>query len=224
MASGGVRKVHGSLDCPNTLKVLACIFEHGLDFEFIPIDLKDGEHERQPFLSLNPFGQVPVLEDGGYKQFESRAIIRCMGHEFSRNVKEELIYWDVRKQAIVANWVDVEDHQFEPPALELINELALKPENGLKPDEIAVTKAEAKLADVLDIYDARLGMFKYLASDRFTIADLLHLPNLHSLLGITQGAKLIESRPRVRAWCSEILARPSWMKVLEMKNKAALLT
>ncbi|KAL9670391.1 hypothetical protein QQ045_007942 [Rhodiola kirilowii] len=74
MASGGVRKVHGSLDCPNTLKVLACIFEHGLDFEFIPIDLKDGEHERQPFLSLNqvlskPFGQVPVLEDGGYKQF-----------------------------------------------------------------------------------------------------------------------------------------------------------
>uniref|UniRef100_A0A7N0UI13 glutathione transferase n=1 Tax=Kalanchoe fedtschenkoi TaxID=63787 RepID=A0A7N0UI13_KALFE len=218
--AGGVRKVYGSLECPNTLKVLACIFEHSLDFQFIPINLKEGEHKREPFLSLNPFGVVPVLEHDGYKQFECRAIIRAMAHEFSSSLQDnDLIYWDERKQAIVSNWVDVEDHKFEPPALELINELAIKPENGLEPDETVVAKAEAKLGAVLDVYEARLGKFKYLAADKFTIADLLHLPNLQSLLGTARGKKLIESRPKVSLWCSQILARPAWSSVLQMKNK-----
>ncbi|KAK9282133.1 hypothetical protein L1049_005045 [Liquidambar formosana] len=177
-----VRKVYGSLNSPATLKVLACLFEHDLDFEFISVNLKDGEHKRKPFLTMNPFGQVPVLEDGEFKQFESRAIIRCMAHEFGKK-GQELIYWDGRKQAIVANWVDVEDHQFEPPALKLIYELVVKPKNSLAPDEGVVAEAEAKLAKVLDIYEVRLTKFKYLASDKYTIVDLLHLPNLQSLMG-----------------------------------------
>jgi glutathione S-transferase len=36
----------------------------------------------------------------------------------------------------------------------------------------------------------------------------------------TTAKKLIESRPHVKAWCSQILARPAWLKVLEMKHKA----
>ncbi|KAK9280870.1 hypothetical protein L1049_003761 [Liquidambar formosana] len=74
-----------------------------------------------------------------------------------------------------------------------------------------VSQAEAKLAKVLDIYEARLPKFKYLASDKYTIADMLHLPNLQSLMG-TPAKKLFDSRPRVKAWCSEILARPAWAK------------
>ncbi|XP_059659528.1 glutathione S-transferase PARB-like [Cornus florida] len=212
------RKVYGSLNSPATLKVMACLFEHNLDFEFVQINLEAGEHKKQPFLSMNPFGQVPVYEDRGIKQFESRAIIRSTAHEFGKQ-GEELIYWDARKQAVVANWVDVEDHQFEPPALKLIFELVIKPRKGLEPDEGVVAEAEAKLDRVLDVYEAQLAKFKYLVSDKYTIVDLLHLPNLQSLMG-TQAKKLIESRPRVSAWCAEILARPAWTKVLEMQKMA----
>lgn len=213
-----VRKVYGSLNSGATLKVLACLFEHDLDFEFVPINLESGEHKKKAFLSLNPFGEVPVVEDGGFTQFESRAIIRCMAHEFGKK-GEELIYWDSREQAIVADWVDVEDHQFEPPALKLIFEIVNKPNNGLAPDQGVVAVAEEKLGNVLDVYEARLAKFKYLASEKYTIADLVHLPNLQSLMG-TPAKKLIESRPLVGAWCSEILARPAWAKVLEMRQLA----
>lgn len=150
---------------------------------------------------------------------ESRAIIRCMSFEYGKK-GEELIYWDARKQAIVANWIDVEGHQFEPPALKLIFEMVIKPKNGLGSDHGVVAEAEAELGSVLDVYEARLAKSKYLGSDRYTIADVLHLPNLQSLLG-TKAKKLIESRPRVRAWCFEILARPAWGKVLEMKRDKA---
>ncbi|XP_035538470.1 uncharacterized protein LOC109002231 [Juglans regia] len=63
------RKVYGSLNSPDTLKVLACLFEHRLDFhEFVSVDLDAGECMRRN-LFFSPFGQVPVYEDDGIKQF-----------------------------------------------------------------------------------------------------------------------------------------------------------
>lgn len=47
------KKVYGSLNSAATLKVLACLFEHDLDFDFVPIDLEAGEHKKKPFLSMN---------------------------------------------------------------------------------------------------------------------------------------------------------------------------
>ncbi|THG01750.1 hypothetical protein TEA_008987 [Camellia sinensis var. sinensis] len=166
------RRVYGSLKSPATLKVLANLFEHDLDFEFVPVDLENGEHKNKHFLSMNPFGQVPVYEDGGIKQFATRteADLRA-----THQAQEEF--------------------------------------HGI------VAEAEAELAKVLDVYEARLEKSKYLASEKYTIVDLLHLPNLQSLMG-TPAKKLIESRPRVSSWCSDILARPTWAKVLDMQKKA----
>ncbi|KAK4847582.1 hypothetical protein QYF36_003571 [Acer negundo] len=151
---------------------------------------------------MNPFRQVPVFDDGVIKRFG-----------------EELVYWDARKQAIVANWIDVEDHKFEPPALRLIN----NPSKGLTSDQsvAAEAEAEAELGKVLDVYETRLSKFKYLASDDYTIADLVHLPNLEALLGNSYTKQhFFESRPHLSAWCFDILARPAWTKVLEMQKMA----
>ena len=146
-----------------------------------------------------------------------------MAHQYGKKLAgKELICWDSREQAIVANWIDVEDHHFEPPALKLVKELVVKPNNGLNPDEETVAEAEAKLAKVLDVYEARLSKLKYLAFEKYTMADMLHLPNLKALMG-TQVKKLFDSRPRLNAWCAEILARPAWMKVPEMQQKAQLI-
>ncbi|XP_058200158.1 glutathione S-transferase-like [Rhododendron vialii] len=213
------RKVYGSLNSPATLKLLALLFELDVPFEFVAVDLDAGEHKKKPFLSMSPFGEVPVYEEGGIIFFESRTTMRCMAHQYGHKGEEALIDWDSRKQAVVSNWVDVEDHHFEPPALKLIFELAIKPSKGLGPDEVVVAEAEAGLAKVLDVYEARLEKFKYLGSEKYTIVDVMHLPNMQSLLG-TAAKKLIESRPRVSAWCSDILARPAWAKVIDMQKKA----
>ena len=36
----------------------------GINHELVDVDLLAGEHKKEPFLSLNPAGQVPVIEDG----------------------------------------------------------------------------------------------------------------------------------------------------------------
>lgn len=48
-----VRKVYGSLDSPATLKVLACLFEHHLDFEFVPVDISASDNRKKPFLNMS---------------------------------------------------------------------------------------------------------------------------------------------------------------------------
>ncbi|KAK2649409.1 hypothetical protein Ddye_016898 [Dipteronia dyeriana] len=145
---------------------------------------------------------------------ESRAIIKSVVYEYGEK-EEELVYWDARKQAIVANWLGVEDHKFETPVLKLIFELVNNPSKGLTSDQNVVAEAVAELGKVLDVYEARLSKFKYLASNVYSIANLVHLPNLEALLGNTNYTKqhLFESR-HLSAWCFDILARPAWTKVL----------
>ena len=49
----GMIKVYGRLDCRDTQRVIASIFEHDLQFDFIPIDLNAQENQTQAFLSLS---------------------------------------------------------------------------------------------------------------------------------------------------------------------------
>ncbi|WP_420390236.1 glutathione S-transferase N-terminal domain-containing protein [Marinobacter sp.] len=44
------------------LRVVWLLNELGLEYELHPVDLLQGEHLHQDFLSLNPAAKVPVLE------------------------------------------------------------------------------------------------------------------------------------------------------------------
>ncbi|XP_010069961.2 glutathione S-transferase isoform X5 [Eucalyptus grandis] len=211
-----VMKVHGSVLSPPVLRVFAALCEKDLEFEFVFVEVKAGEHKKEPFLALNPFGQIPAFEDGDMKLFESRAITQYIAHVY----KDEgtPLVCEGKPMATVSVWMEVEAHQFEPVAIKLQWELAYKPKLGKVTDAAEVEENEAKLAKVLDIYEARLSQSKYLGCDRFTLADLHHLPALTNLMG-TQVKKLFDTRPKVSAWAADIMARPAWAKVLARKNQ-----
>ena len=46
-----------------------------LPYEYVQMDLPAGEHKRPEFLALNPFGQVPVIQDGAVTLADSNAIL-----------------------------------------------------------------------------------------------------------------------------------------------------
>ncbi|KAK6260214.1 hypothetical protein SCA6_014688, partial [Theobroma cacao] len=49
----------------------------------VPVDLGAREHKKDSYLSLNSFGHVPALQDGGLKLFESRAISKYIASTYS---------------------------------------------------------------------------------------------------------------------------------------------
>ncbi|GER24745.1 glutathione S-transferase [Striga asiatica] len=211
------QKVYGIGPSPPVQRVLACLNEKELDYELVQIDMKAGEHKGKTFLALNPFGQIPAFEHDDLKLFESRAINNYIA--FAHIEKgTPLVFTEPKKMAIVSLGLEVEAHQFDPPASQLVRELLVKPHLlGLATDEAVVTEQEAKLAKVLDVYEARLAEYKYLCGDAFTLADLSHLPALEYLMG-TRVKPIIEARAHVHAWAKDILARPAWQKVVAMKN------
>ena len=48
---------------------MAALEEAGVDYELVPMSRAAGAHRQPDFLARNPFGQVPVLEDGDLTLF-----------------------------------------------------------------------------------------------------------------------------------------------------------
>ncbi|KAI6695735.1 hypothetical protein NL676_023445 [Syzygium grande] len=211
-----VMKVHGSVFSTASMRVFAALYEKDLEFEFVPVNMRAGEHKKEHFLALNPFGQVPVFEDGDLQLFESRAITQYIAHVYAD--KGTPLVCEGKPMATVGVWMEVEAHQFDPLGSKLQWEFVYKPMFGMAMDAAVVEENEPKLAKVLDVYEARLSRSKYLGCDCFTLADLHHLPTLTNLMG-TPSKKLFDARPKVSAWVANIMARPAWAKVLAMRNQ-----
>ncbi|KAB1203061.1 Glutathione S-transferase APIC [Morella rubra] len=68
-------KLYGLPMSTCTTRAMACLHEKGVDFELVPVQLFGGEHKHPPFLAKNPFGQVPVLEDGDLTLFGTFSVL-----------------------------------------------------------------------------------------------------------------------------------------------------
>nr|AML27011.1 glutathione S-transferase [Capsella rubella] len=207
-------KVYGWPYSTNTRRVLAVLHEKGLSYDPVTVDLKAGDQKKPSFLSLNPFGQVPVLLDGDLKLSESRAISEYIANVHQSKGSQLLNYESYKTMGTQRMWMYIESLDFDPLASILAFEQYIKPTYGL--DYKVVNETEAKLEKVLDIYEERLKKSSFLASNSFTLADLYHLPNIQYLMD-TKTKRLFESRASVHRWVAEITARPAWKKACDVK-------
>ncbi|XP_073284577.1 glutathione S-transferase F12 [Primulina huaijiensis] len=209
-----VVKVYGPANAACPQRVLACLFELGLQFELVPIDLESGEQKKPEFRLRQPFGQVPAIEDGDLKLFESRAIIRYYA---AKHEGIGLVGSTLEERALVEQWMEVESHNYNPLIYAMVLELIVSPRMGRVADTELVRDREGKLGEVLDVYEERLSKTKYLAGDRFTLADLTHLPSTRFLMN--EGFEhLIKDRKNVYNWWIDISGRPAWKKVMLLQN------
>ncbi|XVF81695.1 hypothetical protein PTKIN_Ptkin15bG0176000 [Pterospermum kingtungense] len=209
-----VVKVYG---CPfaSPRRVLVCLVEKEIEFETVPVDLFKAEHKGPEFLKLQPFGTVPVTQDGDYTLYESRAIIRHYAEKY-KSQGTNLLGKTIEEKGQVENWLEVEAHNFHPPIFNLTVESLFHPMLGIPGDEKLIKENEEKLAKVLDVYEERLSKNKYLAGDFFSLADLSQLPFTELLVSLMEKQYMIRNRKHVSAWWDDISNRPSWKKVLDL--------
>ncbi|PIA38509.1 hypothetical protein AQUCO_02700010v1 [Aquilegia coerulea] len=185
-------KVYGMPLSSCTARVLTCLIEKGVEYELIPRNLAVGEHKQPTFLAKQPFGQIPVLEDGDLTLFESRAIAKYVAYKYKDQGTDLLRHENVKVSALVLVWTEVESQQYNPPISTLVYELLIKGMYGMTTDQ-AVVDAQKK----------------YLAGNSYSLADQNHIPYTYFLMK-TSAASLINSRPHVKAWWEDISSRPSF--------------
>ncbi|KAK9049973.1 hypothetical protein SSX86_031058 [Deinandra increscens subsp. villosa] len=212
-----VVKVYGPIRAACPQRVMACLFEFGIDFELIDVDLDSGEHKQPEFLQKQPFGQVPVVEDGDFRLFESRAIIRYYATKYG-DKNRKLYGTTLEEKAVVDQWLEVEAHHFNDMVYTIVLQKLVIPKMGGKTDFDLVQNCEKKLEQVFDVYEQQLSKNSHLAGDGFTLADLSHLPGIRYLINECGLGHMVRDRKNVNLWWNDISNRPAWKKVMQLFN------
>ncbi|EJD47697.1 glutathione S-transferase [Auricularia subglabra TFB-10046 SS5] len=202
--------IHGLSVSTCTRRVAAVCKELGIDYKLkdVPFDtIKSPEH-----LKIQPFGQIPVLEDDGLFLYESRAICRYLTLKYAKGSSLLPPTSDLKATALFEAAASIEQADFDPFASAIVFEKVFKAWSGGSADEARVAELTQKLDAKLDGYERILSKSKFLGGDTLTLADLFHLPYAHML---TENCKsdLLTKRPNVARWWSEVSSRPSWQAV-----------
>ncbi|BBG98605.1 glutathione S-transferase phi 12 [Prunus dulcis] len=181
----------------------------GVNFEIVDVNLEVGEQKQPQFLSRQPFGQVPAVEDGDFRLFESRAIIRYYAAKYADR-GPNLLGTTLEEKALVDQWLEVEAHNFNDLVYTLVLQLLVLPRMGSVvtwPWSMHVRRNWR-----------RLSKSSYLAGEAFTLADLSHLPGIRYLIDEAKLGHLVSERKNVNAWWKHISNRPAWKKLMSLAS------
>ncbi|PRQ19241.1 putative glutathione transferase [Rosa chinensis] len=207
-------KLHGLAFSTCTARAATAIYEKGQQFELVPVNLTAGEHKQPGFLAKNPFGQIPVLEDGDLTLFESRAIATYVAEKYKDSGSDLIRHQNLKEAALVKVWSEVESQTFHPVISAIVYQFLIAPLFGQQTDQAVIDANLEKLKNILDVYESRLKSSKYLAGDFFSLADLNHCPYLFYFMR-SPWTSVVNERPHVKAWWEDISSRPSFKKVAE---------
>lgn len=183
------------------LRVRWALEEAGLDYDLHligPDDQKSADYRR-----LQPFGQVPVYEEGDFRLFESGAIVLHVAHR-----SEVLMPPEPEARARVTAWAFAALNSIEPPIMHLVTiDLFNADQEWAKLRRpAAVDAVNARLACLREWLDGR----DYL-EDRFTAGDLL----MTAVLRILRHTDLVAQVPELEAYRLRCEARPAFRKAFD---------
>ncbi|TCD67952.1 hypothetical protein EIP91_011753 [Steccherinum ochraceum] len=210
-----VLKFYGHPFSTCSLRVATILKEYNVPFELIVVDVSKGAHKAPDYLKIQPFGQVPYIDDDGFILYESRAIGRYIAakHRASGPALLPDVNTETQKYAKFEQAASVEAWNFDFYASKAAAELIFKPMRGLTPDEARAKELLESLENNLDVYDKILASQKYVAGDDITLADLFHI-SYGNLLHSAKHINLEDTkRPNVARWWKDITSRPSWQAV-----------
>lgn len=170
-----------------------------LPHEIAQVNLRQGEHKSPAFLKMNPFGQVPVLEDGDTVLFDSNAILVYLARRY--DPAGRWLPHDAAGQAAVQAWLSVAAGliAFGPAAARLITLFGAK----LNAPE-AITRAH----DLLKVMEGELGQREFLVGSTPTLADVA---SYSYIAAAPEGNVDLTTYPHVRAWLARIEALPGFV-------------
>jgi glutathione S-transferase len=170
-----------------------------LPFEVINLSVRDGENRTPEFLAKNPWGEVPVIEDGETVICDSTAILVYLALKY-----DESGTWlprDPKGAAEVQRWLSMASG----PIAYGPNRARLA---GLFKAPVDPVQAKAVAERLLVNLDRELAGKAFALGETPTIADVA----AYSYIALApEGGVSLEPYPNVRAWLSRVEALPRFL-------------
>ena len=170
----------------------------GIDAELIEVDLAARAHKSADFLKLNPFGQVPVLDDDGTIIADSNAILVYLA---KKHAAKSWLPEDPKGAAAVQRWLSVAAGEiaYGPCAARLVTVFGA-------PFNAAEVIARAHI--ILKRIEAELDGRQWIAADHPTIADVA----LYGYIARAPEGNVDRSTyANVNAWLKRVEALPGFV-------------
>lgn len=169
-----------------------------LPTELIFVDLAKGAHKQADFLALNPFGQVPVIDDDGVVLADSNAILVYLAQKYG---KGRWLPSDPVGAARVQRWLSVAAGAIHTgPATARLITVFGAPYNA----EDVIARSHG----LLKIIDQHLSSSTWLAGDTPTIADVA---GYTYIAHVPEGNVSLDDYAHVRGWLARIEALPGFV-------------
>jgi glutathione S-transferase len=166
--------------------------------------LEQGDQDRPEYRALQPFGQVPILEEDGAILFESGAIVLYIGER-----SEALLPKDSRARARAVQWLIAALNSVEPFVMNVaLIDLFYANEEWAKlrrPGAVAFVQRR------LSALSRSLGDKPFLDGDRFTAGDLM----MTTVLRILKHTDIVSSDKRLAEYVARCTSRPAFKRALD---------
>src|SRR5262249_53830240 len=159
--------------------------------------LQQGDQNKPDYRALQPFGQVPVLEEDGFVLFESGAIVLHIGEK-----SEAVLPRDPAARSRATQWLIAALNSLEPWILNVaLIDLFYKDEAWAKQRRPGAVEFAQKRLSALS---ASLGDKPYLDGERFTAGDLM----MTTVLRILNHTDIVKSDKRLADYIARCEPRP----------------
>jgi glutathione S-transferase len=187
----------------NCHKVRLMLALLGLPYRSVVLNREQYEQKSAAFLVMNPFGQVPVLQDGTLVLRDSHAILVYLAKQYGG------AHWWTSNAADFAQvmaWLSTAANEVTrgPNALRLLHKFGRA---------INETEAQQITHSLLAIMQARLAQHDWLALTHISIADIAMYPYI-ALAG--EGGVCVDDYPAVTAWLARIQALDGYVGMAGM--------
>jgi len=198
-----------SADTPNGKKISIMLEEIGYKYKLTKIDISNGEQFNPEFIKMSPFSKIPVIIDHDTNEtiFESGAILMYLGEKsgkfYDKENRLKINQWLMAQMGYVGPMIG-QHHQFH-------HFNSGKSEFG----EERYFKITKKIYQDLD---NRLENSKYLAGEKYSIADIATWPWIARHEWHDIGLKNYKNLSR---WYLDIANRQAVIKGYDLYNNGS---
>tara|TARA_B100000965_G_C19540076_1_gene735146 strand:+ start:812 stop:1441 length:630 start_codon:yes stop_codon:yes gene_type:complete len=201
-----------SADTPNGKKIGIMLEEIGWDYKVTKVNIFKDEQFKPEFRKISPFSKIPVIIDHDNNKeaiFESGVILMYLGEKskkfYDENNRLKINQWLMIQMAIVGPFIGQHHqfHHYNPGKSKFGEERYLK-----------ITKT------IYRDLDERLGQSKFLAGDKYSIADIATWPWIARHEWHDVGLKNYKNLTR---WYLDISKRDSVIKGYDFMNRGEII-
>ncbi|WP_170588896.1 glutathione S-transferase family protein [Ruegeria arenilitoris] len=191
----------------NGYKPVIFLEEAGVPYDLTTIDFSKQEQKTPAFLSLNPNGKIPAIEDRaeGRAIFESGAILWHLAQKYGQFLPS-----DPAQQSEVMQWMLFQVGHVGPMMGQAMYFQHIAAPNG-HPEPFSIRRYVNESRRLMEVMNDRLNGRDWIAAEEYTIADMMLYPWARAYVW---ARVQVDDLPQLNAWFDRIDARPAVQKAL----------